>query len=102
MKRIITLCFVFLLSGVLAGFAQNKNISGTVVDGATNEPLIGASIIATGTQIGTTSGVDGQFQLSVPTTVKSIEVSFIGYISQTVSIGGGEFDRSAATRLEKY
>ena len=89
MKRIITLCFVFLLSGVLAGFAQNKNISGTVVDGATNEPLIGASIIATGTQIGTTSGVDGQFQLSVPTTVKSIEVSFIGYISQTVSIGGG-------------
>lgn len=93
MKRIITLCFVFLLSGALAVSAQNKNISGTIVDGVTNEPLTGASIIASGTQIGTTSGANGDFQLSIPSNVTQLEISFIGYLSQTVSVAGGSKSR---------
>ena len=93
MKRIITLCFVFLLSGALAVSAQNKNISGTIVDGVTNEPLTGASIIASGTQIGTTSGANGDFQLSIPSNVTQLEISFIGYFSQTVSVAGGSKSR---------
>lgn len=80
---------MFLLSGIFAGYAQNdKNISGMIIDGTTNEPLIGATVIATGTQIGTTSGAEGKFQLSIPSSVKTLDVSFIGYVLQTVSLTG--------------
>ena len=98
MKRIITLCFVFLLSGALAVSAQNKNISGTIVDGVTNEPLTGASIIASGTQIGTTSGANGDFQLSIPSNVTQLEIS-LPFPSQEAAKAGSTSSCSPTLKI---
>ena len=66
--------------------AQNRQISGKVVD-ATGQPVIGASVFQVGqTSNGTVTDLDGLFSLSVPAG-SSIEVSSIGYASQVIAVG---------------
>ena len=38
---------------------------GEVIEQSTNEPLVGASVYVRGTTVGTTTNVDGQYQLNV-------------------------------------
>lgn len=67
MNRILTrivLCFVLFLFSAPIVFAQNTNISGTVVDKSTNETLPGVSIAVKGKAIGTSTTSDGKFNLS--------------------------------------
>jgi outer membrane cobalamin receptor len=67
-------------------FAQSV-ISGTIMDGTNNEPLIGASVSVKGTSIGSSSDVDGKYTLKgVPTGSKTLVISFIGYTRQLVAI----------------
>ncbi len=69
----------------LVAFAQGRPISGTVVDG-TGEPVIGANVLEVGTTNGVITDIDGNFKLSVQPNAK-IQVSFIGYIQQTIAVG---------------
>ena len=67
--------------------AQNVNLSGKVVD-SSGEPVIGASVVLVGnTTVGAITDLNGNYNLTVPSN-SSITVSFIGYQSQTVAIGG--------------
>ncbi|WP_282035610.1 SusC/RagA family TonB-linked outer membrane protein [Saccharicrinis aurantiacus] len=63
-----------------------KKIAGTVVD-EEGYPLPGVAVLIKGTQKGTATNIDGEFQMSVPTDA-IIVVSFIGMITQEVSIEG--------------
>ena len=83
MKKIFTLLFFALLS--LGLFAQ-KQVSGVVVDGK-GEPVIGASIQASGTSQGTISDYDGTFEMEVAESVKTLVISFIGMTTQEVPAG---------------
>ena len=67
-------------------YAQDFKISGLVLD-EKNEPVIGATITVKETTLGTITGLDGRFSLTLPDNTKSFEVSYIGYQSQTLSIG---------------
>ncbi|MFT4734207.1 MAG: outer membrane receptor protein involved in Fe transport, partial [Arcticibacterium sp.] len=93
--KIMVRNFTFVRAGLLAlvvlmttsAFAQSV-ISGTIMDGSNNEPLIGASISVKGTSIGTTSDVDGKYTLNgVPAGSETLVVSFIGFFRQQVTIG---------------
>lgn len=64
-----------------------KTISGTVTS-TTGETLPGVSIVIKGTTNGTVTDFDGNYTLSVPDASNVIVFSFIGYVSQEVSIGG--------------
>ncbi|MDR2041534.1 MAG: carboxypeptidase-like regulatory domain-containing protein, partial [Tannerella sp.] len=70
---------------------QSKtNITGTVVD-QTGEPVIGANVVEKGNAVnGAVTDVNGRFALSVPANAV-LQISFIGYITQEISIlaGGG-------------
>ena len=86
--KAIRIFAVLILAGLGASsaFAQNRSISGTVVDGQ-GVPVIGASVIVVGnTAIGTITDLDGKFSLSVPAG-SNISVSFIGYETQVIAIG---------------
>ena len=61
--KICTLA-VLLLAGLTA-MAQQLNVQGTVVDKATGETIIGASVVEAGTQNGVVTDFDGKFTLSV-------------------------------------
>ena len=66
--------------------AQNRAISGTVVDAA-GVPVIGASVVVAGnTTNGAMTDLDGKFSLNVPAG-SSLSVSCIGYATQTIAVG---------------
>lgn len=77
--------------------AQNRTYSGSVVDAANNEPLIGATVMPIGGGQGAATDVDGNFTISVPASVKSVKVSYIGYKEQTVALHDKMIVRLAST-----
>ena len=65
---------------------QERKVSGTVKD-ANGEPIIGANVTVKGdSSIGTITDIDGRFTLDVPAGAV-LQVSFIGFASQDVTIG---------------
>lgn len=81
----------FLLSmffAILTSAQNQKTVFGTVMaDGA---PLPGASVIVKGTTNGTATDFDGKFSLSVSSSATTLEVSYLGYVTQEVAITSGE------------
>ena len=66
--------------------AQNRAISGTVVD-ESGAPVVGAAVVVVGnTSIGAVTDANGVFRLNVPAGA-NINVSCIGYADQTVAVG---------------
>ena len=88
MKRRILFLLLCLFS--LAVEAQTKQIKGTVLD-SDGLPLIGASVVVTGTKIGTSTDMDGNFQMRIPENSVSITVSYVGLNNMTVSVLGKSF-----------
>jgi len=78
------LLFGLLLVGQ-AAFAQ-RTITGTLTDAESGDPLIGAYIVAVGTQAGTVADFDGKFSLEVPAGVEALQVSYTGYADQVIDI----------------
>ena len=81
--------FLFLL--VLAvtstmAWAQG-NVSGKVVD-ATGEPVIGASVVVKGTTTGAETDIDGNFSIPNVPRNANLEISYIGFKTQSVSVSG--------------
>ncbi|MEI6864630.1 TonB-dependent receptor, partial [Flavicella sp.] len=65
---------------------QTINISGQILD-ETGFELPGATIIEVGTNNGTTSDFDGNFSLNVTSENSQITVSYIGFETQTLTVG---------------
>ncbi len=83
MKRILTAVSIVLL-GLMGTnvFAQSGyQVKGVVVD--SQGPVIGATVMEAGTTNGTSTGIDGDFILTVSNADATVEVSCIGYASQT-------------------
>jgi len=81
---ILVICSSLL--GSIDSFAQNRTISGKVVD-QNGDPVIGASLVLVGNnKVGTVTDIDGLYTLSVPANAK-LTVSSIGYTTETVSVG---------------
>ena len=81
-------CVVTLLTLGLAqfsAFAQNKTITGKVLDSG-NLPVVGAAVIQEGTRNGNTTGVNGEFSINVPAKEVTLEVSCLGYVTQRVTV----------------
>lgn len=62
-----------------------REIRGKVYD-ENGEALLGATIIVKGTTIGTTSDMEGNFNLQIPTGAQAVTVSYIGYDRQDIPI----------------
>ena len=82
--KILLTLFAFLLLCV-SSFGQNL-LTGTVSD-ATGETLIGASILIKGTQIGTVTDFDGNYELTVPAENNILVISYTGYEDQEITVG---------------
>ena len=84
MNRIMTLCTSVLLSCIMgvSVFAQGGyEVKGVVVDEL--GPVIGATVIEQGTANGTSTGFDGDYILTVSNADAVVEISCIGYATQT-------------------
>lgn len=66
---------------------ENKSISG-IVTGTDGLPIPGVSVMVTGTAVGTTTNMDGEFQLEIPAVSETLLFSFVGMKKQEVSVVG--------------
>ena len=85
MKRLTFLLFCLLL-GIGMANAQTTKVTGTVISAEDNEPIIGASIVVKGTTIGTVTDFNGAFSLDVPSSAKTLVVSFVGMKAQEIGV----------------
>ena len=76
MKKTLVL-FCLILVTVLSAFSQNRTVSGTVTSSANGENMAAVTISVKGTSMGTITGDDGKYTLSVPAT-GTLVASFIG------------------------
>lgn len=70
---------------VLGGALAQTHVSGTVVSSEDDEPVIGASVIVDGTNVGAVTDVDGKFEFTIPQGAGTkVTVSYIGMVSQSL------------------
>jgi len=70
-----------------AAYAQNRQVTGKVSSSSDGSPISGASVSVVGGTAGTQTDNGGNFSLEVPASATQLNVSYIGYTSQRVSIG---------------
>ena len=87
MKRKLKLLLACLFVGIGLVTAQNQKITGVVISEEDGQPIVGASILIKGTNLGTITDVDGKFILAnVPSSAKNLQISYIGMLTQDVAI----------------
>ena len=82
----MTFLFLCLVLGIGLVAAQTREVTGTVISSEDAMPVIGASVVVKGTTTGTVTDYDGKFTLNVPTSVKTLLISYIGMETQEVAI----------------
>ena len=82
MKHLFILCLAFFLS-IYAACAQN--ITGTIMDSKTGEPLPFGNVRYEGTTTGTSAGIDGRFTIK-KIIGRHLVVSYTGYEKQSIAI----------------
>ena len=71
----------------MSGYAQGKTVTGKIID-STGEPVIGASVLVKGTTNGVISDIDGNFSIQGVANDATLQISFVGYKSQEISVAG--------------
>ena len=87
MKRKLMLLLACLFVGIGLVTAQTQKVTGVVISEEDGQPVVGASVLVKGTTQGTITDVDGNFNLSnVPSSAKTLQISYIGMQTQEVVI----------------
>lgn len=82
-RRILSLLLCLMFVG---GVLSAKTIKGIVLDDSDGEPIIGATVVCKGTNVGVVTDSNGKFSLDVPDGVKTLLVSFVGMEAQEVAV----------------
>ncbi|MFO7619754.1 MAG: SusC/RagA family TonB-linked outer membrane protein, partial [Bacteroidales bacterium] len=89
MKKLILLIVLFVFAGVSTLFAQTRVITGTVVSAVEGEgPIPGVTVQVKGTTIGTSTDVNGRYNIAVPQNATTLVFSYIGMKRMEVEIAG--------------
>ena len=67
-------------------YAQDRSVTGTVKSKTDGQPIPGVTVRVPGTQQGTVTNNEGRFTISVGTAVKTLEVSYVGFVTQQITI----------------
>lgn len=99
-KKHLCILVCILVNALTFANADNRTITGVVLSGEDNQPLIGASVFVPADElkkagvgqqtIGTITDIDGKFSLSVPEKVTRLLCSYIGYEEQAILLQAGK------------
>ena len=81
--------FMFMLMCWVTAFAQERTITGTVLDGDfKGEPLMGATVaVGEGTVTkGTVTDMNGHFTITILPSIKKLTVKYMGYETKTLTL----------------
>ncbi len=87
MRKVKFFLTVLSLLAVSFAYAQNITVKGTVTDAADNSPLIGAGVQVKGSAQGTTTDVDGNFEIKCSQNA-TLVVSYVGYETLEIAVNG--------------
>ena len=97
-KKHLCILICILVNALTMASANNRTITGVVISGEDNQPLIGASVYIHADElkkagmpqqtVGTITDIDGKFSLSVPEKVTRLHCSYIGFEEQTIALQG--------------
>ena len=90
MRRRLTFLLSLLVLSIGLVSAQVSKVTGVVVSAEDGEPVIGASVLVVGTNLGTITDIDGKYEIAnVPADAKHLRISYVGMETQQVSIKPG-------------
>lgn len=91
MTKQITLLFLLLGFPVWA-MAQNATLKGTITDQSNKETLAGVNIFVKETKSGTSTDIDGKYELSLVPGTYTLVITYIGYSPQEkkIALSAGE------------
>ena len=75
--------------GPITAVYQQIEVTGTVSDKITGDPLPGVNIVIEGTTSGTTTDMDGYYSIGAPPDARLV-FTFVGYQARTIDINGRE------------
>ena len=84
MRSYFTIGLLVLFAHPMWG--QGKVVTGMVRDEKANEPIIGANVLVVDSQGGTITDMEGRFYLNIPEGKCNLQISMIGYRSQTIDV----------------
>ncbi|HEY0897994.1 MAG TPA: TonB-dependent receptor plug domain-containing protein, partial [Sphingobacteriaceae bacterium] len=87
MKQRLLAFLVMSVLAVSSVFAQNRTIKGKVTGADDGLGLPGVSVRVKGTSIGASTGIDGDYSISVPADAKTLTFTYVGYLTQEIAIG---------------
>lgn len=87
MKK-LTLVLMLVFFGVGSMLAQ-RTITGKVVD-KDGETLIGATVLAKGTSVGTVTDFNGKYSITLPSDTKVLVFSYTGFTTTEVELGASD------------
>ena len=87
MRKVVMLIMAIFLS-ISHLWAQQRTITGKVADDK-GAPIPGASVVAKGSNLGTSTALDGSFSISVPANTKALIISSIGLGEKEISLTTG-------------
>ena len=102
MKKRLTMFLAVMFLCMGTALAQTK-VSGTVLSQEDGQPIIGAAVKVVGTSTGMLTDVNGRFNITLPAGKNQLEISYLGYLSQTVAAKNGMrvFMKSDAQALDE-
>lgn len=90
MRRRMTFLLSLLVLSIGLVSAQVSKVTGVVVSAEDGEPVIGASVLVVGTNLGAITDIDGKYEISnVPADAKHLRISYVGMETQQVNIKPG-------------
>lgn len=89
LKSVVLFLILLLTGSSMVLSAQNRSISGKVFD-TNEEPLIGVTVTIENTTIGAITDIDGAFTLQVPEGKVVLNVSYVGFVPQKVTVASGQ------------
>jgi outer membrane receptor protein involved in Fe transport len=91
MRKYLLLLTIAFFSSLCIANAQNANerlVTGKLLDAQTKDPLIGATVTVKGTNRAAAAGLDGSFKIRVGGSASTLVISYIGYVPKEVAITG--------------
>lgn len=79
----------------------SNNVSGTITDMITGEPLIGASVMIEGTTIGSIADFDGKYNITIPNNTSQLSFSYVGYEDKTIPITSASMNVSLKEDIQE-
>jgi len=87
-RLLVGMVAIFLFVIPLSLWAQERVVTGKITDSKDGSPIAGASITPKGSTGGTTTTTDGSFSIKITSAVKTLVVSYVGYVSQEINVSG--------------